>query len=119
MRRVIALTMAVAGAAAVYACGNSPGNAQTKPAGAWSNQTRVPGEYLVSLTAPAERKAITDIYGRFGIKDIKDLGHNIFLLTLTEDPGPATMEELRGGNTRIKSVQPNYVYRGQGSRRAW
>lgn len=114
-RRLIAFAMAVAGAAAGFGCGNAPGNPQSAPAGASSQQTRVPGEYLVTLTAPAEVKAITDLYGRFGIKGIKDLGHNVFLVTLTEDPGPETMEKLRGENAHIKAVEPNFVFRTQGS----
>ena len=88
MRRLIAIGMAVAGAAAGYACGSSPGNPEAMPAGASSQQTRVAGEYLVTLAARAEVKAIADLYGRFGIKDIKDLRNNVFLVTLTEDPGP-------------------------------
>ena len=115
MRRLIAFAMAVAGAAAGYACGSAPGNPEAKPAGAWSQQTRVPGEYLVTLTADAKTKAIADLYGQFGIKGIKELGNNVFLVTLTEDPGPETMEKLRGGNALIKAVQPNYIYRTQGS----
>ena len=114
----IALAMAVAGAAAGYACGSSPGNPQTPPAGASSQQSRVPGEYLVTLAAPAEARAIADLYGRFGIRGIKHLGSNVFLVTLTEDPGPATMEKLRGENAHIKAVEPNFVYRSQGSRNA-
>lgn len=115
MRRLIAFAMAVTGAAAGYACGNSPGHPLTTAAGAWSQQTRVPSEYLVTLAAPAEVKAIADLYGRFGIKGIKDLGNNVFLVTLTEDPGPATMEKLRGESAHIKAVEPNFVYRTQGS----
>jgi len=115
MRRLIAISMAVAGAAAGYAYGNSPGNPQTAPVGTLSQQTRVPGEYLVTLAARAEVKAIADLYGRFGIKNIKDLGSNVFLVTLTEDPGPATMEKLRGENPHIKAVEPNLVFRTQGS----
>jgi hypothetical protein len=119
MLRFVTFAMAVAGAAAGFACGNSPGNLQTAPAGAWSQQTRVPGEYLVTLAARAEIKAIANLYGRFGIKGIKDLGNNVFLVTLTEDPGPATMEKLHGGNAHIKAVEPNFVYRTQGSGSAW
>ena len=115
MRRLIALAMAVAGAAAGYACGNSPGNPMAVPADALSQQTRVAGEYLVTLAARAEVKAIADLYGRFGIKNIKDLGNNVFLVTLIEDPGPEEMEKLRGGNALIKAVEPNFVYRTQGS----
>ncbi len=115
MRRLVAIAMAAAGAAAGSACGNSPGNPQVAAAGAWSQQTRVPGEYLVTLAVRAEVKAVADLYGQFGIKGIKDLGNNVFLVTLTEDPGPEKMEKLRGGNTQIKAVQPNYVYRTQTS----
>jgi hypothetical protein len=94
---------------------SSPGNPQAAPAVALAQQTRVAGEYLVTLAARAEVKAIADLYGRFGIKTIKELGRNVFLVTLTEDPGPDAMEKLRGGNALIKAVEPNFVYRTQGS----
>jgi hypothetical protein len=115
MRRLIAFAMAAAGAAAGIACGSSPGNPKVAPAGDWSQQARVPREYLVTLAPRADVKTISDVYGQFGIKGIKDLGNSVFLMTLTEDPGPARMEKLRGENAHIKAVQPNYVYRAQGS----
>jgi hypothetical protein len=79
-----------------------------------SRQNRVPGEYLVTLAAEADVKAIAELYGRFGIKGTRGLGRNVFLVKLTEDPGPAKMEELRGQNVQIKAVQPNFVYRASG-----
>lgn len=115
MRRLIAFAMAVAGAVAGYACGSSPGDPQMAPTGASAQQTRVPGEYLVTLAARADVKAIAEVYGRFGIKGITELGPNVFLVNLTDDPGPATMEKLRRENARIKAVEPNFVYRIQGS----
>lgn len=60
-------------------------------------------------------KTIVDLYGQFGIKGIRDLGHNVFLVTLTADPGPARMEQLRGENAHIQAVQPNFVYGTSGS----
>ena len=103
IRHLPAFAIAVAGAAAA-------------PAGSWSEQTRAPGEYLVTLAAPADVKAIADVYGRFGIRGIERLGSNVFLVTLTEDPGPATMEKLRAENAHIKAVEPNSLYRSQGNR---
>lgn len=100
MRYLPAFAIAMAGLAAGYA---------------WSQQTRAPGEYLVTLAAPAEVKAIADVYGRFGIRGIKPLGSNVFLVTLTEDPGPATMEKLRAENAHIRAVEPNFLYRSQGN----
>ncbi len=111
----IGLAAALAGAAMVSACRHTPGNPEATPAGALSRQTRVPGDYLITLAEGADVKAIADLYGRFGIKGMKDLGHNIFLVTLTEDPGLPKMEELRGQNAHVKAVQPNFVYRINGS----
>ena len=101
VRRLIALAVTLAGTTAVSACGGPAVRAQ---------QARVPGEYLVTLAARDSVKAIVDRYGRFGIKSIQDLGQHIFLVTLTKDPGPAEMEQLRGANASIQAVQPNFVY---------
>ena len=116
MRRLIALAVTLAGAAAGSACGDAPGNPEAAPA-ARAQHTRAPGEYLVTLAARDNVKAIIDLYGQFGIKGIQDLGHNIFLLTLTEDPGLATMVQLRGENAHIRAVQPNLVYGTRGPAR--
>jgi hypothetical protein len=79
-----------------------------------SRQTRVPGEYLVTLVPGADVKVITDLFGRFGIKGVENLGNSMFLVILTEDPGPAAMEELQGQNAHVKAIQPNYIYRTNG-----
>ncbi len=75
-----------------------------------SGQTRVPGQYLVTLVPGTDVKAITELYGRFGIKGIQNLSPNVFLMILTDDPGPSTVEDLRGRDARIKAVQPNFLY---------
>jgi hypothetical protein len=111
--RLIALIIALASAAAGSACGHTPGNPGPKP-DLSSRQTRAPGEYLVTLVPGADVKVIADLYGRFRIKTIQNLGSNIFLVILTEDPGPARMEELRGQNAHVKAIQPNYRYRTNG-----
>ena len=117
MRRLIALVVALASAAAGTACGDTPGNSRAAASDGWSQQTRVPGEYLVTLVARNSVKAIVDLYGQFGIKGIQDLGRNMFLVTLTEDPGPARMEQLRGENAHIQAVQPNFMYGTRGPAR--
>ena len=103
----------VVAAAALCACGNPTVSAQTPPPEAKSQQ-RVPGQYLVTLMPGGDAKAINDVYGSFGIKSARSIGNNVYLVTLTQDPGPYAMERLRGGNAQIKAVQPNYVYRAQG-----
>jgi hypothetical protein len=104
----------LAAAAALCACGNPTVSAQTPPVEGKSQQ-RVPGQYLVTLAAGADARAINDLYGRFGIKSARSIGNDVYLVALNEDPGPEEMEKLRRGNAQIKAVQPNYVYRARGS----
>lgn len=114
MWRLLTLTLVIAGTVAGYACGSSPVDPQVAPAPAIPQQSRVPGEYLVTLAAPARVQAITDLYGRFGIKSLRNIAPNVYLMTLTGDPGPAVIEKLRAGNVHIRAVEPNQRYQIQG-----
>ena len=111
IRRIFAAMVVITAMATGFACGHSQGNPGPAQKDLSSRPDRVPGEYLVTLVAPAGVSAINDLYGRFGIKGIRDLGGGISLVTITEDPGPEKMEELRGQNASVKAVQPNFVYR--------
>ena len=70
----------------------------------------------MTLAAGADGKAIAEVYGRFGIKVTQDLGNDLFLVKLAEDPGLPKLEELRGQNPKVKAVQPNFVYHSSASR---
>ncbi len=115
MRRFIILVMILVSSSAGCVCGHSAGNPELKASDFSSRQTRAPGEYLVTLVHGTDKEIITGLYGRFGIRGIKDLGNSIFLVTLTDDPGPEKMEELRGQNSQVKAVQPNFMYRTNGT----
>ena len=115
--RRIALAVVVAGLAAGSACSQTPRDPVPAPMDFPSRQTRVPGEYLVTLAAGADVKAIAALYGRFGIRGTQAIGSDVFLVKLTEDPGPARMEEVRAQSAQIKAVQPNFVYRINGPRK--
>ena len=109
--RRVALAVVVAGLAAGSACSQTPrdpapGSMEFSP-----RQARVPGEYLVTLAAGADVRAIDALYGRFGIRGTQAMGRDVFLVRLTDDPGPARMEELRAQSAQIRAVQPNFVYR--------
>jgi hypothetical protein len=78
-----------------------------------SQDNRVPGEYIVTLTPQARAAAIADLYGRFAIQSVKPLGNDVYLMQLSEDPGPVVIESLGRSNAHIKAVQPNYGYRTQ------
>lgn len=110
-RQQIGLLMVMTTLAAGLACSQPPSNPALPNMDVSSRQTRMPGEYLVTLAAGADSKIIADVYGRFGIKGIRDLGHNTFLVTFAVDPGPERIESVRGRNAQITAVQPNFVYR--------
>lgn len=111
MQRAIILAVALTGMAAGESCRHAQNDPRATPIDLSSRQQRVPGEYLVALAPGVGVEAIANLYGRFGIKSTKDIGQNTFVVTLTEDPGPARMQELRLLDVRIKAVQPSFVYR--------
>ena len=100
-RRVLA---GFAVALVAYGCGHPLGNAA---------QDAVAGEYLVTLAPGADAKAISDVYGRFGVKRVQPIGNNVFLVALADDPGLAAMEKLAAANRAIRAVQPNHRYRAR------
>ena len=110
LRRLAALAVTLSLASAGAACSSPAPSTPQAAAPAGDRQNRVPAEYLVTVVARDRVATIADLYGQFGIKEIRDLGGTVFLLLLTEDPGPARMEQVRGGSTHILSVQPNLVY---------
>lgn len=111
LRRAVALAVTLALASAAAACDSPAPRTPQADAPAGARQDRVPGEYLVTVAARDRVAAIADLYGQFGVKDIRDLGGTVFLLRITEDPGPARMEQVRRGSAHILAVQPNLVYR--------
>jgi hypothetical protein len=107
---LLTFALVLAASAVGAACSEMPripGPATGTPS---SLRTTVPGQYIVTLAPGADVKAITGLYGRFGIKDVRDLGQNNFLMILTDDPGLSALEELRGNDASIKTVQPNFIY---------
>ncbi|HEU4646230.1 MAG TPA: hypothetical protein VFS80_11790 [Burkholderiales bacterium] len=110
LRRLVALVVTLALASAAVACGSPAPRTTQAAAPAAARQYRVPGEYLVTVAARDRVAAIADLYGQFGIKELRDLGGTVFLLRVTEDPGPARMEQVRAGSAHILAIQPNLVY---------
>ena len=80
-------------------------------AGPPDGQARVPRQYLVTVAAAAGEAAVRELCGRFGITALKLLGNDVYLVTLAEDPGLATLEELGRHDARVRAVQPNLVYK--------
>lgn len=76
-------------------------------------QTRVPGEYIVTLAPGIDAAVLHEVYGGFGIKRVQPLAPNVFLLALEKDPGLEKIDALRGRGLMIKAVQPNVGYRVQ------
>ena len=93
--------------AAEIACSNSSSGPAPEPAMNLSQQTRITGEYLVTLAPGTDPKGIDEQYGRFQIKRIQSLGRDVYLVTLGEDPGPEQMKELGARSAHVKAVQPN------------
>ena len=83
-----------------------------------ADRSRVAGQYLVTLAPGTGPKVLCGLYGRFGIRRIEALGAGRFLMVLGQDPGPPKIEALRAHDPRIRSIQPNFIYRAAPSGQA-
>lgn len=113
MRRFAIGLAASALALALGCAGAQPGPA-APPAPVPAPGTTVPAEYIVTLAPGANGAVLAEVFGRFGVEMVREISGGVFLLRLKEDPGLPRMKELQAQDSRIKAVQPNYVYRMSG-----
>jgi hypothetical protein len=74
-------------------------------------QDRAPGEYLVTVQKGGDQALIRKLFASFSVKDVRSLGEGQFLLKIEKDPGPEAVKKKGEESDRIRSVQPNFVYR--------
>ena len=103
------------GAAGLPACA-APGEPAARPeAGAPrtvpGTQSRVPGEYLVTVRPGGDEALIRQLYAAYSVREVRSLGGDRFLVRLGRDPGPEAVRQAALASDGISDVQPNFVYR--------
>ncbi len=73
---------------------------------------RVAGEYVVTLLPGADVALLRKAYGAYRIRAIVGLGGNMFLIKLGKDPGLGMIQRKARESGGVKTVQPNFSYRG-------
>lgn len=97
-------------AAPIGPAASAPAGALRLEAGA---RTRVPREYLVTVSEGEGEAAVRAAYGRFGLERVERLTGRVYLVAFSEDPGLEPLEDARQKDARIRAVQPNLVYRAR------
>lgn len=99
----------IAWASLLLAC--ATGKPQTPEAPA--EQSRVPGEYIITLRPDADPARIAGVYRGIGITRVQDLGHGKYLIHVSNDPGTEAVLEIGDTAGVVEAVQPNFIYRMQ------
>jgi len=74
---------------------------------------RVAGEYIVSVAPGGDATTVRNVYAAYGVRDVADLGDGNFLIKLTRDPGPDEIKQKGVDSGKVKTAQPNFIYRTQ------
>jgi len=74
---------------------------------------RVPGEYIVTVAPGSDAASVRNVYGTYGIREVVDLGAGNFLMKLTRDPGLDEIKQKGLESGKVKTAQPNFIYRTQ------
>lgn len=110
VRHVVLIGLIACQAMAVSACAHTPQvSGPAAEHGPAQPQARVPNEYLVTLAPDANENIISQYYGRFGIKYVRALEEDTFLLVVSDDPGPQEMAAQISKESRIRVIQPNLI----------
>ena len=75
------------------------------------DNSRVPGEYIVTLSEDGDESVIHEYFGEFDIIEVRKLSKSMFLLRIKNDPGVENIEESLECSPFLKAVQPNFRYR--------
>lgn len=110
-----ALFLAVASALLVScSSGMKEGPQLSLRLGTASTPDRVAGEYIVTVHPGGDAALLRERYVTYGVREISDLGKGLFLIKLNQDPGLAEIKRRGLESDKVKDVQPNFVYRGEG-----
>lgn len=98
---------------AAHAQSSQQGGSDQKPTASMmpGNQDRVPGEYLVSVQKSGNEASIRKVFAQYSVRAVQKVSDNLFLLKIEKDPGPDVVKRKGERSNRIRSVQPNFVYR--------
>lgn len=110
-----ALFLAVASALLVScSSGMKEGPQLSLRPGTASTPDRVAGEYIVTVLPGGDAVLLRDLYAAYGVREISDLGKGLLLLKVERDPGLAEIKRRGLESGKLKDVQPNFIYRGDG-----
>ena len=80
---------------------------------AQSSSKRVPGEYIVLLAPAQDSSVITNTLSVYGVKNVRHLSGQRFVVRLERDPGILKVENAIKTVKGILKVQANFIYRTQ------
>ncbi|MDH4199629.1 MAG: hypothetical protein OEV66_04535 [Spirochaetia bacterium] len=67
-------------------------------------------EYLVTVKSGANEKEVRRAFAQYKIHSIAKIAERVFLIVISEDPGPEQMEKTAKTSQKIEAVQPNFLY---------
>ena len=105
---LVALPLLMAGTGCGAPENGTPVQSQTKPANP-SAANRVPGRYLVAVIE-GNRAQIEKTFAAYRPESISRIREDLYLLMISEDPGPETMSQIADDADFIKAIQPDYTH---------
>ena len=114
--RKVGVLLVAAASAVLVSCGSDMKEGSPSPLwlGTTAGSDRVAGEYVITVHAGGDAALLRQLYGEYGVRELTDLGMNLFLIRLNRDPG---LDEIRSKGLesgKVKDVQPNFAYRSDG-----
>ena len=114
--RQVGVLLVAAASAVLVSCGSDVKEGSPSPlrVGTTAGSDRVAGEYVFTVHAGGDAAFLRQLYSEYGVRELTDLGMNLFLIRLNLDPGLDEIKSKGLESGKVKDVQPNFAYRSDG-----
>lgn len=114
--RNVGVLLVVAASAVLVSCGSDVKEESPSPLrlGTTAGSDQVAGEYVFTVHAGGNAAVLRQLYSEYGVREVTDLGMNLFLIRLNRDPGLDEIKRKGLESGKVKDVQPNFAYRSDG-----
>ena len=111
--RKVGVLLLAAVSAVLVSCSSDVKEGSPSPLrlGTTAGSDQVAGEYVITVHAGGDAAFLRQLYG---VRELTDLGMNLFLIRLNRDPGLDEIKSKGLESGKVKDVQPNFAYRSDG-----
>lgn len=113
MKFLVRLCLVLVLISLVGACAQTQAEPEARLPSNVTQESRVPGEYLIGLIAGTDQAVVPAMFSAYGVEEWRHIRKDTYLVRLRSDPGPEEMARLVRDMAAVRYIEPNRIYKTQ------